>query len=82
MRKIIRVKIFFEITKKGRTSYKSKRTNKKINPHEISRKVRDADVTINNWEIVINEIKREKFILQNVKLLGSMKNNIFGIIPE
>ena len=51
--------------------------NNKINPNEISKKVRDAAITINNWEIAINEIKRDKFVLQNVKLLGSMKNNIF-----
>jgi len=51
--------------------------NKKINPNEITKKVKDFDITINNWEILINEIKREKFVLQNVKLLGSMKNNIF-----
>ena len=51
--------------------------HKKINPHEITKKVRDIDITINNWEIMINEIRRDKFVLQNVKLLGSMKNNIF-----
>ena len=55
----------------------AKKNNKKINPHEITKKVRNADITINNWEIVINEIKRDKFVLQNVKLLGSMKKNIF-----
>ena len=54
-----------------------KKKNKKINPHEITKQVRNADITINNWEIAINEIKRDKFVLQNVKLLGSMKNNIF-----
>lgn len=52
--------------------------HKKINPHDITQKVRNADITINNWEIAINEIKRDKFVLQNVKLLGSMKNNIFN----
>ncbi len=53
------------------------KSNKKINPHEITKKVKDIDITINNWEILINEIRREKFVLENVKLLGSMKNNIF-----
>ena len=49
----------------------------KIKPEDFSKKVHDAAITINNWEILINEIRREKFVLQNVKLLGSMKNNIF-----
>ena len=51
--------------------------NKKINPEEFAKKVKDSDITINNWEILINEIKREKFILEKVKLVGSLKNNIF-----
>jgi len=49
----------------------------KIEPDEITKKIADIPITINNWEIAINEIKRDKFVLQNVKLLGSMKNNIF-----
>ena len=49
----------------------------KIKPEDFSKKVHEADITINNWEILINEIRRDKFVLQNVKLLGSMKNNIF-----
>jgi len=49
----------------------------KVDPNEISQKVKDLAITINNWEILINEIKRANFVLQNVKLLGSMKNNIF-----
>ena len=49
----------------------------KIRPEDISKKVQDAVITINNWEILINEIRREKFVLEKVKLVGSMKNNIF-----
>ena len=56
--------------------------NKKINPKEFTKKVQEADVTINNWEIAINEIQREKFILKNVKLIGSLKNNIFDFKME
>jgi len=52
--------------------------NKKIDSKKISKKVKDIAITINNWEIAINEIKRDKFILKNVKLIGSMKNNIFN----
>lgn len=48
-----------------------------IKPEDITKKVKDIDITINNWEIMINEIKREAFILKNVKLTGSMKNDIF-----
>lgn len=59
------------------TKANTDKKNKKINPQEITQKVRNAAITINNWEITINEIKREKFVLQNVKILGSMKNNIF-----
>ena len=52
-------------------------TNKKINPEEIAKKVKESDITINNWEILINEIKRERLILEKVKLVGSLKNHIF-----
>ena len=52
-------------------------TTAKINPEEFAKKVKDSDITINNWEILINEIKREKFVLEKVKLVGSLKNNIF-----
>ena len=34
-------------------------------------------MTINNWEIAINKIIRDKFVLESVKLIGSMKNNVF-----
>ncbi len=51
---------------------------KKIDSKEFSKKFKDIDITINNWEIVINEIRRESFVLKNVKLIGSLKNNIFN----
>ena len=49
----------------------------KIAPNEITKKVAETPITINNWEIAINEIRRDKFLLQNVNLIGSLKNNIF-----
>lgn len=52
--------------------------HKKINTNEITKKVKDIGITINNWEIVINEIIRDKFVLQNVKLIGSLKKHIFN----
>ena len=67
-------KLVFETAPK---THKKKDKGSKIDSKEISKKVKDSDITINNWEIVINEIKRDKFVIQNVNLLGSMKNNIF-----
>ncbi|MCR5261432.1 MAG: hypothetical protein K6C94_06295 [Candidatus Gastranaerophilales bacterium] len=60
------------------TSSEPKPQNKKINTEEISKNVKNADITINKWEIIINEIIRDKFILQNVNLIGSLKNHIFN----
>lgn len=59
------------------TTPNTHKKNKKIDSKEISKKVKDIAITINNWEIAINEIKRDKFVLKNVKLLGSLKNDIF-----
>lgn len=49
----------------------------KLDSKEFSKKVKNADITINNWEIAINEIKRDAFVLKDVKLIGSLKNDIF-----
>ncbi len=51
--------------------------NIKIDSTKLSKKVKDFPLTINNWEIAVNEIKREAFVLKNVKLIGSLKNHIF-----
>ena len=53
------------------------KNDKKIDTMEFSKKVKNTDITINNWEVVINEIIRDKFVLKNVKLIGSLKNHIF-----
>lgn len=53
-----------------------------LNSKEFSRKVKDIDLTIDNWEILINEIKRESFVLKNVKLIGSLKKHIFDFNME
>ena len=60
------------------TNPNTNKTNKKIDSEEFSKNVKNADITINNWEIVINEIIRDKFVLQNVKLVGSLKKHIFN----
>ena len=59
------------------TTPEKNKPKRKLNPEDLTKKVKNTDITINNWKIIINEIKRDKFVLQNVKLLGSMKNNIF-----
>jgi len=71
-------KLIIETTPENDKENKKTKNIKKPDSKEISKKIKEADITINSWEIVINEIKRDKFILKNVKLLGSMKNNIFN----
>ncbi|MBR2526683.1 hypothetical protein IKE67_09485 [bacterium] len=50
----------------------------KLDSNKFSKKVKNIPLTINNWEIVINEIRREAFVLKNAKLVGSLKNHIFN----
>ena len=69
--KLLLDKLVFE------TTPDTPKESKKFDSEEISRKVKDANITINNWEIAINKIIRDKFVLENVKLIGSLKNNIF-----
>lgn len=59
------------------TKPKTHKKIKKIDPKDFTKKVHEADITVNNWEIIINKIQREGFIFENVNLLGSMKNSIF-----
>ena len=74
-------KLVFETTfdahKKRGQFDKGSNLGSKLDSKEFSKKVKNADITINNWEIAINEIKRDKFILKNVDLVGSLKNNVF-----
>ena len=62
-------KLIFETTP-NTNKKKKKRT-------DFRKKVKNMDIVINNWEITVNEIKRDKFVLQNVKLIGSLKKHIF-----
>jgi hypothetical protein len=59
------------------TTPQTNKPKKKIDPNDLSKKVKESEMTINNWELVINEIKRDKFVLNDVKLIGSLKKNIF-----
>ena len=51
--------------------------NSKSKKMDISEKVKEADVNINNWEINVNRIIKDKIIIDNIKLLGTLKNNLF-----
>ena len=73
-------KLIFETT--PNTNNENNIKNDKKDSKDFSKKVKDSAITINNWEIVINEIRRDKFLLQNVKLLGFMKSNIFNFKME
>ena len=71
-------KLVFETTPDGnKLRGKPEGKPKKLDSKEFSKKVKDIDLTINNWKIVINEIKRDSFVLKNVQLIGSLKNHIF-----
>ncbi|MBO6273404.1 hypothetical protein J6O48_11580 [bacterium] len=59
------------------TTPRTKKVKRHMNPEDLTKKVKNAGITINNWEIIINEIKRDTFILKNVKLIGSLKKHIF-----
>ncbi len=74
--KLLLDKLVFETTPQTQAS------NNNIDSTEITKKIKDFDITINNWEVIINKIQRDKFVLENVKLIGSMKNNIFNFNME
>ena len=69
-------KLLLETTEGGKSEGKSG-GNGKRDSKDFSKTIKENPMTINNWEIVINKIIRDKFVLENVKLVGSMKNNIF-----
>ena len=50
----------------------------KVKNFDISSKVKKADIDINNWRIKVNKIKKDKIILDDINLVGSLKNNIFN----
>ena len=76
---IYNMKLFLDKLILKTTSDDQKKNSKRgrLDSKDFSKKVKDSALTINNWEICINEIKRETFILKNVKLIGSLKNHIF-----
>ncbi len=60
-----------------KTMHDTQKRKRRPNSTQFPQKVKDIPITINNWEIVINEIKRDKLVLENVKLIGSLKNRVF-----
>ena len=71
-------KLLLETTEdSGKSGGKSGDKSKRRDSKDFSKTVKENPMTINNWEIAINKIIRDKFVLENVKLVGSMKNNIF-----
>ena len=71
-------KLVFETTKTTETTANNNKKNTNPNSEDFSKSIKDFALTINNWEIAINEIKRDKFVLKNVKLIGSLKKDIFN----
>ncbi|MBR6163985.1 hypothetical protein IKQ26_08885 [bacterium] len=51
---------------------------REVNAEEITKKVNEAPITIHNWQVLINEIRRgDHFELKNVDLSGALKNHVF-----
>lgn len=40
-------------------------------------KVKNIDITIDNWKIRINKVTKDRIVLNNINLTGNLKNNIF-----
>jgi len=71
-------KLILETTEnRGKSDRGKSRDRGRRDSKDFSKTVKENPLTINNWEIAINKIIRDKFVLENVKLVGSMKNNIF-----
>ncbi len=49
----------------------------KLKEIDISSKVMDADVTIENWKINVNKIRKNRLVLNDLELVGSLKNDVF-----
>ena len=75
---IYNLKLFLDkLVLETTTDTNKKRGKSRRDSKDFSKTVKENPMTINNWEIAINKIIRDKFVLENVKLVGSMKNNIF-----
>ncbi len=71
----------FNIIKHARHKGKTKHHLKNID--EISSKVRDIDMTIENWDIKVNTLTMDRIVLKDIELLGNLKDSIFQFaMPE
>ena len=43
----------------------------------FAHKIKDFDLTIENWKIRVNKIVKDRIVLNNVLLAGSLKNSVF-----
>ena len=43
----------------------------------VAHKIKDFDLTIENWKIRVNKIVKDRIVLNNVLLAGSLKNSVF-----
>ena len=62
------------IVKKGKT-----KPHKRINI-DISSKVRNLNITIQNWNIRVNSIIKDRIALDNITLYGKLQDNVFNFI--
>ncbi len=49
----------------------------KLKELDISSKVKESEVTIENWKIKVNTIKKDRLVLNDIELIGSLKNDVF-----
>lgn len=50
---------------------------------DIASKIKDNDINIENWEVRIGKIKKDRIVIKNIELNGSLKDNTFRFsMPE
>lgn len=62
----------------GKTSTLGLKPHKHLkNRKHFYSKVKDIDLTIENWKIRVNKITKDRIVLNNITLTGSLKNSVF-----
>ncbi len=64
-------------TKPSSTSLKLKSYKYGEKYRHLSSRVKDIDLTVENWKIKTSKIIKDKIVLNNVSLTGSLKNHVF-----
>ena len=50
---------------------------------DIASKIKDNDINIENWEVRIGKIKKDRIVIKNIELNGSLKDDTFRFsMPE